>query len=215
MRQVICDDAIRWLKRQNSQSLANIVCSIPDASEVGMAMSAYIKWFPSIVRLLCQKLSAKGYVILVQTDRKHDGETFSKSSSAITAAHRAGLKLMWHKTALLSQPGHVTNMGFTPGYCHVLCFCRKPKPGRASPDVLPEQKRTWKNGMPLAAAALAVAFIASQNKSKRQNCCIYVPFCGIGTVLAVADKHKIQSIGIEINPERCKQATAFKPRILQ
>lgn len=70
MRQVYHEDAIKWLNKQGDQSLSHIVCSIPDASELNLPLHQYPSYFSNTVGLLSRKLSARGYMILLQTDRK-------------------------------------------------------------------------------------------------------------------------------------------------
>lgn len=207
MRTVHQMDAIKWLKSQNNNTLSHIICSIPDASELQMSQHKYPAYFGDTVELLCKKLSAKGYLILVQTDRKSNGQVFSKATLATQRAGKAGCNLMWHKIALLAQVGKIHNMGFTTGYTHVLCYSRSNKPGAASADVIPSSLRTWKNGMPLAAAKVAVDFVKQQQKVMAGA--IYAPFCGKGTILALADKANLQSVGIEIDKARCTDARYY------
>jgi tRNA G10 N-methylase Trm11 len=56
--------------------------------------------------------------------------------------------------------------------------------------------------MGVRAAAYAVRFARDQVGAKT----IFDPFCGVGTVLAVANASGLSAIGVELAKKRCEQA---------
>jgi 23S rRNA G2445 N2-methylase RlmL len=75
------------------------------------------------------------------------------------------------------------------------------------PDVIVDAGRLpWVRAMGVKAAAQAVRFARDQVGAK----IIFDPFCGVGTVLAVANSLGLGALGVEKARKRCEQA-----RVLQ
>jgi hypothetical protein len=91
----------------------------------------------------------------------------------------------------------------------MLCFSKSLKVdiAKSTPDVLPDLgEKTWQRGMGLEACMLAAKFIAEQTTTTT----VVNPFCGEGSMLAVANAYNLSAIGIERSPKR-----AAKARVLQ
>jgi hypothetical protein len=81
------------------------------------------------------------------------------------------------------------------------------------PDILPipdvvvdAGRQTWVRAMGIRAAAHAVRFARDQVGATT----ILDPFCGVGTVLAVANALGLNAIGVEKSRKRSEQARALK-----
>lgn len=85
-----------------------------------------------------------------------------------------------------------------PTYSHMIALNGKPK--KATPDVIPCGKSLYKNGTGMNAAITGVEWIRGQADA------IVDPFCGRGTIPAVADCLGIKSVGIDIDAEQCRYA---------
>jgi hypothetical protein len=73
----------------------------------------------------------------------------------------------------------------------------------ATPDVIPSAgKVTWTRGMGVAACALAVRFVRERTTTRT----IVDPFCGHGSVLAVANAAGLDAIGVELGRKRAERA---------
>jgi hypothetical protein len=77
------------------------------------------------------------------------------------------------------------------------------------PDVIPDAGRSlWVRAMGVRAAAHAVRFARDQVGAKL----IFDPFCGVGTVLAVANALGLDALGVEKSRKRCEQACLLTVR---
>lgn len=202
--QIICKDAIDWLKKQPNESLESIVTGIPDLDEIEnlqtkeINKNQYIQFFQKIVKLLFQKTDPNGYIILLQTDRKLNGEWIDKSFLANQIAHEMNISLMWHKIIMNREGIHLQR----PTYSHMLCFSKKGTSGKAFPDLLTSGQKFYKNATSPNATAYCMQFL----KLKQINS-IIDPFVGKGTIPIIANYFKINCIGIDIDPKQCKEAT--------
>jgi len=70
-------------------------------------------------------------------------------------------------------------------------------------DVLPlAGPVTWTRGMGLEACRMACKFVTDNTATRT----IVDPFCGHGTVLAVANEMGLNAIGVELSRKRAKMA---------
>lgn len=77
------------------------------------------------------------------------------------------------------------------------------------PDVITDAGRQpWVRAMGVRAAAHAVRFARDQVAAK----IIFDPFCGVGTVLAVANAFGLDALGVEQAKKRCEQARVLAVR---
>ena len=67
--EIICDDALVWLKQQ--KSLPNVVTGVCDLDEMpeGTTMNEYLEFYTNILEEVFSKLQDDCYAIFIQTDR--------------------------------------------------------------------------------------------------------------------------------------------------
>ena len=70
------------------------------------------------------------------------------------------------------------------------------------PDIIERGAMIWPKAIGIDATILGVSFLKYTAKEER----IIDPFCGYGTVLAVANYMDIHALGIDISSRRCRRA---------
>lgn len=197
-------DGIRWLQENPLTVHQALVTSLPDVSELpALGFDGWKRWFVDTSALACRQVADTSVAIFYQTDIKHDGRWVDKAYLVSRGAEEAGSSLLWHKVVCRATPG-TTTFG-RPAYAHLLCFSRELRllPGQSSPDVLPELgEMPWSRAMGTAACAAVCRFL------RTQTACTTVvdPFCGQGTMLAVANSHGLDAIGVELSARRAARA---------
>ena len=202
-RTVYCEEALTWLSRQNGLDDASVITSLPDVSETMLSLSNWKVWFSETVALLIQKCPEEAAVIFYQTDIKRDGEWIDKSYLCHQGASSAGGRLLWHKIACRRPAGSVT-FG-RPGYAHLVCYSRglKADLSKSTADVLPNTgQMTWSRATGVEACRVACKFVLSSTSTRT----IVDPFCGHGTILAVANAMNLDAIGVDHSRRRCARA---------
>lgn len=202
-REVHCADAIPWIKARGRIDGACAVTSLPDVSEVGIALPVWRGWFLDAVKLVVEAVPDESAALFFQSDIKRDGVWIDKGALVIRAAEDAGARVLFHKVVCRRPPGMLT-MG-RPGYTHLVAVSRAMK----CPEVLPipdviadAGRQPWIRAMGVRAAAHAVRFARDQVGART----VFDPFCGVGTVLAVANALGLDSLGVEKAKKRCEQA---------
>jgi hypothetical protein len=117
-------------------------------------------------------------------------------------ADAAGSHLLWHKVVCRVPPGTIT-FG-RPAYAHLICVSRGRRlaAGASTADVLPALgAMSWSRAMGTAACDAAVRFVASIGART-----VVDPFCGLGSVLAAANAHGLDAIGVELSNRRARRA---------
>jgi len=206
-REVVHDDALAWLRAHPALPGASLVTSLPDVSELGLGAEQWRAFFAEAARLCLQATPPEGLTIFFQTDNRVDGRWVSKAGLVLAAAAELEVPVLWHKVVCRRPPG--TRLSGRPGFSHLLAFSRLATvpAERSSPDVLPGLgELPWSHSMGLAAAEEALATIQLASPGTRV---VLAPFCGIGTVLAVANRHGLDAIGIERNRKRAERARIF------
>jgi hypothetical protein len=203
-REIHCADALPWLAGQPPLSGCSFITSLPDASELpSLSRAQWRDWFVSAAHLVLSKTPDDGAAVFYQTDVKVLGEWVDKGHLVSLAADRAGARMLFHKIVLRRAPGHVAHG--RAGYSHLLAFSRGVKLdlSRATTDVLPTAgESSWTRGMGDEACAFACRFVLSHTKTRT----IVDPFCGRGSVLAVANALGLDAVGVEISNKRCRHA---------
>ena len=209
-REVACADAIPWMRERGVIAGACAVTSLPDVSEVGTSLPVWREWFRGAVRLVVGSVPDESSAIFFQSDIKREGEWIDKGDMVIRASEEAGARVLFHKIVCRRPPGMLTNG--RPGFTHFIAVSRSMK----CPDVLTipdvisdagEQK--WVRAMGVRAAGHAVRFARDVVGAKT----ILDPFCGVGTVLAVANRLGIAAIGVEKNRKRAEEARVMVVRL--
>lgn len=184
-----------------------IVTSLPDHSELPeLGVEGWRTWFVETAALACGAVAEDAVAVFYQTDVKHEGRWIDKAFLAQLGAERAGAALLWHKVVCRVPPGRTT-FG-RPAWAHLLCFSRALRlpPGRATADVLPEAGHmTWARAMPVGACDVVARFLLSDTRCRT----VVDPFCGLGTMLAVANAQGLSAIGVERSPKRAARARAL------
>ena len=197
-------DALVWLKEQGVLPGCSFVTSLPDYSEFShLSLNEWKVWFVNAAKLVLASCPDDGITLFFQTDIKVDGVWVDKSFFCQQAAEATGSELIAHKIICRLPSGSVTQG--RPTYSHLVCFSKKIRPSllHSSPDVLPSVgKSTWTRGMGVNACRLACKMILQNTETRT----IVDPFCGHGTVLAVANEMGMNAIGVELSRKRVKKA---------
>ncbi len=208
-RVVECADAIPWMQARGRIEGACAVTSLPDVSEVSLTLPAWRTWFLHAAHLVIAAVPEESAAIFFQSDIKRDGEWVDKGALIIRAAEDAGVRVLFHKIVCRRPPGMLTSG--RPGFTHLIAVSRAMR----CPEVLPipdvivdagEQK--WVRAMGVRAAGHAVRFARDQVGAK----IIFDPFCGVGTVLAVANAVGLDALGVEKARKRAEAARALVVR---
>ncbi|WP_414664322.1 TRM11 family methyltransferase [Horticoccus sp. 23ND18S-11] len=202
-RDVHCAEALAWMKARGRIAGACAVTSLPDVSEVSLALPAWRTWFLTTVALVVEAVPDESAALFFQSDIKRDGAWVDKGALVVRAAEDAGARVLFHKIVCRRPPGLLT-FG-RPGFTHLIAVSRALK----CPDVLPipdvivdAGRLPWVRAMGVRAAGHAVRFARDQVGATT----IFDPFCGVGTVLAVANTLGVAALGVELSRKRCEQA---------
>jgi hypothetical protein len=210
VREVQCVESIAWLRGRGVTEGAAAVTSLPDVSELRLSMAAWRAWFLEAVELVVDSVPHESVAIFFQSDIKHDGGWIDKGALVVRAAEDAGARVLLHKIVCRREPGLLT-MG-RPGYTHLIAVSRTMRCADALPipDVIVDAGRSpWVRAMGIRAAAHAVRFARDQAQARM----IFDPFCGVGTVLAVANALGVDALGLERSRKRCEQARELAVRL--
>jgi hypothetical protein len=179
----------------------------------------YKEWFTNIVKKIFMKLDTGAYAIFLQSDVRVFDNNFkgNKVIDWIDKSHLISLamnevddmKLMWHKIVTTSENTSRSSAG-RPSYSHLVCYCKGLNTKYNSdkfycPDVFYRGDMLWAKGIGINTALLGCTFL----KNIANTDCIIDPFCGVGTVLAMANCIGVNSIGIEISSRRCRKAKSL------
>lgn len=199
-KEIICADALRWMAETTVRG--SVVTSLPDPEEIGATPDQWRGWFIEAAGLAMDLAKPLAPSVFYQTDRKADGQTHSKAGLLLEAAAARGVRLLWHKVVLRRRVGAADL--HRPGYTHLMAFSAKGKPGAASPDVIERGEMIYPNAMGLIPARVAVSFAGSFDRL------VIDPFCGRGTIPAVADALGFDAIGVDIDPSQCEKASRLR-----
>ncbi len=202
-RDVYCADSIPWMETRGQIPGACAVTSLPDVSEVNMALTVWRAWFLNAVRLVIDSVPDESAALFFQSDIKQDGVWIDKGAMVIRSAEDSGAQVLFHKVVCRRPPGMLTYG--RPGYTHLIAVSRAMK----CPDVLPMPdvitdmgRQPWVRAMGVRAAGDAVRFAKDQVGAS----VVFDPFCGVGTVLAVANALGLDALGVEKSRKRCEQS---------
>jgi hypothetical protein len=150
--------------------------------------------------------------IFYQSDIRRDGEWIDKSYLVLRAVEAERANLVWHKIVCRRPPGTIA-LG-RPSYSHMLRVSRgrRSAPTRPGPDVLPDAGFTsWTRAIGTTACRVACRFLLEETATRL----VVDPFCGRGTVLAVANAAGLPALGIDISAKRCRAARKLLPQTLE
>jgi hypothetical protein len=201
-RTVVHGDGVAWLAGATLGPEHAVVTSLPDSSELpALGVDGWRRWFVDTAALVCGAVADEAVAVFYQTDVKHDGRWIDKGF--LVGAERAGSHMLWHKIACRSAPG-TTSFG-RPAYAHVLCFSRAGRltPAQSTPDVLPGLgAMPWSRAMGADVCHAVARFLLAHTRCR----VVVDPFCGMGTMLAVANAHGLDAVGVELSRRRAARA---------
>ncbi len=202
-RLVLHADARAWMAENPAPLQASVVTSLPDVSEMpNLGFDAWRAWFVEAARVVMRWVPREGAAIFFQSDIRYRGAWVDKAYLVLRAAETEGAGVLWHKIVCRLPPGTVSQG--RASYSHMLCVSRTFRPPKhPGPDVLDAAgAMTWSKAMGVEACRVACQFLLDHTPTR----VVVDPFCGHGTVLAVANALGLDAIGVEIAAKRCRTA---------
>ncbi len=199
-------DAIAWLTENAAETGDAIVTSLPDVSELpalGPGLEGWKHWFVDAAAQVMAWPEPGLPALFFQSDVRYQGQWVDKAYLVQKAAERVGALLVFHKIVCRKPPGTLTQG--RASYSHLLAFTvgQQLIPKKPSADVLPDAgDMPWSRAMGTRACEAACRFLLSETVARR----VVDPFCGKGTVLAVANSLGLDALGVELSGKRCRAA---------
>ena len=206
-RIIVQGEALAWMEANPAPPDASVVTSLPDVSECApLDLAGWKEWFVSAAQRVIAWTPREGVSIFFQSDIRHEGVLVDKGYLVMKAAEREGASVLWHKIVCRKPPGTIA-FG-RPSWSHMLCVAHevRPTPKRPGPDVMPDAGfMPWSRAMGVHACVAACAYLRDEIGAR----VVVDPFCGRGTVLAVANAMGLAALGVELSPKRCKAARSL------
>jgi hypothetical protein len=205
-RLVIQADALAWLNENAAEPGDAVITSLPDVSELpllGPGLDGWKRWFIDAAARVMTWTQPGVPSLFFQSDVRYQGQWLDKAFLVQLAAEQVGATLVFHKIVCRKPPGTLTNG--RASYSHLLAFTRGAPliPKKPSADVLPEAgEMPWSRAMGTRACEAACRFLLDETPARR----VVDPFCGKGTVLAVANSLGLDALGVELSGKRCRAA---------
>jgi hypothetical protein len=204
-REVVQADALQWLREHAAEPTDAVITSLPDVSELPQlgSVEAWKSWFIETAALVLSWPQPGMPSLFFQSDVRHQGQWLDKAFLVQQAAERVGALLSFHKIVCRKPPGTLTQG--RASYSHLLAFSMGPPiiPKKPSADVLPDAgDMPWSRAMGTRACEAACRFLLDETTTRR----VVDPFCGKGTVLAVANSLGLDALGVELSGKRCRAA---------
>ena len=206
-RTVVHADALAWMAESAAAEGTSVVTSLPDLSELPLDFAAWRVWFVDAARRVIRYVPLDGVAIFFQSDVRRGGAWIDKGYLVMRAAEEVGAELAWHKIVCRKPPGAIARG--RPSYSHMLCVARAPRlpPRRPGPDVLPDAGwMPWSRAMGVEACRVACEYLRDETATHT----VVDPFCGRGTLLAVANALGFDAIGVDLSAKRCRAARSFR-----
>jgi len=210
-RRVIRADALEWLAQNPSEPGMSVVTSLPDRSELPkLDFDGWRHFFVDAARAVLRWIPEGGVAMFYQSDIRWRGAWVDKGYLVQRAAEKLGAELVFHKIVCREPPGSVSHG--RASYSHLLCFSKHaPVPQRKpSPDVLAGAGfMSWSKATGEDACALSCRFLLDETRTTT----VVDPFCGEGTVLAVANAFGLSAIGVDSSARKCRIARKLVARM--
>jgi hypothetical protein len=203
-RQVFHADAIAWLGSHAPLSGCSVITSLPDASELPrLTFSAWQDWFIRAAAQVLRAVPPQGMAIFFQSDVLHRGLWVDKGALVSEAAGIERADLLFHKIVCRKAAG--TPAFGRATYAHMLGFGHGivPSPHHARVHVLPDGG-FCPSAKSMGALACRDACLEVARTTPTRT--IVDPFCGFGTVLAVANLLGLHSVGVDLSARMCRKA---------
>ena len=208
-RRVVQTEALAFLAANPADPGTSVITSLPDLSELsGLDLDAWRAWFVGAVRRVIAWVPEGGVAIFFQSDIRYEGRLIDKGCLVAQGAEAERASTLWHKIVCRKPPG---TLAFgRPSYSHMICVERG-QASRASfkhpgPDVIADAGfMPWTRAMGVEACRVALRFVREETETRL----VVDPFCGHGTVLAVANSMGFDALGIDLGEKRCKLARAL------
>lgn len=208
-RKTICADALEWLQSEGTMC-ASVITSLPDVTELSylrMSTDDYRTWFVATAKEILSRAPHDAIIIFYQTDFRVRGEWVDKSALCSMAAREENARLLFHKIICTAPPDSFQSDKPRPRYSHLVAYSKglRDSMRESTADVLSDRGlMTWERAMGVRACELACRYILQHAPPTRQV--VLDPFCGHGTILAVANSLGMDSVGVERNKDRCRVA---------
>jgi hypothetical protein len=205
-RLVIQAEALGWLREHAAEPTDAVITSLPDVSELpglGPGLAGWKRWFVDAAAQVMSWPTPGMPSLFFQSDVRHLGEWIDKAYLVQQAGERVGAKLLFHKIVCRRPPGSLSQG--RASYSHLLGFAlgEFSPPKKPSADVLPDAgDMPWSRAMGTRACEAACRFLLDETPARR----VVDPFCGRGTVLAVANSLGLDALGVELSAKRCRAA---------
>lgn len=207
-RRVVQAEALGWLAANPAEEHASVVTSLPDVSETDARdVDPWRAWFVSAARALVRWVPEAGVAIFYQSDIRRGGEWIDKGYLVMRAAEEERAKVIFHKI-VCRKPAGTVSVG-RPSYSHMIAIARGERalPKRPGPDVLADAgAMSWSRAMGASACRVACQFLRDETDTR----VVVDPFCGRGTVLAVANEMGFDALGVDVLAKRCRAARNAK-----
>lgn len=205
-RVVVQGDALAWLRDNPAEPGDAVITSLPDVSELpelGPGLDGWKRWFVDAAARVMRWPAQGMPSLFFQSDVRHHGTWLDKGFLVALAAEQVGATQVFHKIVCRRPAGTLTQG--RASYSHLLAFTFGPPlvPKKPSADVLPDAgDMPWSRAMGTRACEAACLFLKDEAGARR----VVDPFCGKGTVLAVANALGLDALGVELSGKRCRAA---------
>jgi len=192
-----------WLDENAASPRTSVITSLPDVSELELDLSGWKAWFVATAEKVIRWVPDGGLAIFFQSDIRLRSAIVDKSSLIVRAAEAAGADIVFHKIVCRSPPGTIAYG--RPSWSHMIALARGAwePPRSPGPEVLPDAGfMPWSRAMGVEACREACRYLRENTPTET----VVDPFCGQGTVLAVAESMGFSALGVERSAKRCKVA---------
>lgn len=190
------------MDKHPADPFASVLTSLPDLSELpGLELSDWQTWFGDAARRIIRWVPEAGVAIFYQSDIRRGGTLIDKGYLVMKAAEREHAALLFHNIVCREPPG--SGGHGRPTYAHLIAVTRgaPPRAGPPVPDVMEDAgAMSWSKATGASACALACHYLQRATGTR----VVVDPFCGRGTVLAVANALGLDALGVDVSQRCCR-----------